>query len=207
MTPSSPMASRTMFLTTLGKVKELTVIARPSVMVYRGTAVAGKLREIGKTLAVSHVLVGSVRRSANRVVVNVQLIDTRDDHQLWSERYDRTLTDSIGLQGELATEIARALRATLDPEEKLRLATRPTDNPEAYALYLQARDKERTAASMEDNITIDGIYDHAVALDPNSLWPWRVSRCGIAGCITRESRRSGKVRRMPWPSKALRVAP
>src|SRR5438034_1734462 len=93
-------------LTTLGKVKELSVIARASVMNYRGAAVAGKLREIGKTLGVLHVLEGSVRRSENRVVVNVQLIDTRDDHQLWSERYDRTLTDSIGLQGELASEIA-----------------------------------------------------------------------------------------------------
>src|SRR5438046_3690336 len=88
-------------LTTLGKVKELTVIARASVMNYRGAAAAGKLREIGKTLGVSHVLEGSVRRSANRVVVNVQLIDTRDDHQVWSERYDRTLADAIGLQGEL----------------------------------------------------------------------------------------------------------
>ncbi len=153
-------------LTTLGKVKELTVIARASVMIYRGAAVAGKLREIGKTLGVTHVLEGSVRRSANRVVVNVQLIDTRDDHQLWSERYDRTLTDSIGLQGELATEIAHALRARLDPEEKTRLATRPTNNPEAYVLYLKARDKERTAASKADGIAIDGIYDQAVALDP-----------------------------------------
>src|SRR5205814_2987079 len=66
-------------LTTLGKIKELTVIARASVMTYRGAAMGGKLREIGKTLGVSHVLEGSVRRSANRVVVNVQLIDTRDD--------------------------------------------------------------------------------------------------------------------------------
>src|SRR5438034_4212087 len=93
-------------LTTLGKVKELTVIARASVMIYRGAAVAGKLREIGKTLGVTHVLEGSVRRSANRVVVNVQLIDTRDYHQLWSERYDRTLTESICLQGGLSSEIA-----------------------------------------------------------------------------------------------------
>jgi serine/threonine protein kinase/tetratricopeptide (TPR) repeat protein len=153
-------------LTALGKIKELTVIARASVMNYRGAAVGGKLREIGKTLGVTHVLEGSVRRSANRVVVNVQLIDTRDDHQLWSERYDRTLTDSIGLQGELATEIAHALRATLDPEEKTRLATRPTNNPEAYVLYLKARDKERTAASMEDKIMVDGIFDQAIVLDP-----------------------------------------
>jgi TolB-like protein/Flp pilus assembly protein TadD/class 3 adenylate cyclase len=155
-------------LTTLGKIKDLTVIARSSVMVYRGAAVGGKLREIGKTLGVSHVLEGSVRRSANRVVVNVKLIDTRDDHQVWSERYDRTLTDSIGLQGELATEIAHALRANLDPQEQARLVTRPTNNPEAYVLYLRAREteKERTVASMEDNVAVDRIYDQAIALDP-----------------------------------------
>jgi tetratricopeptide (TPR) repeat protein len=117
-------------------------------------------------LGVSHVLQGSVRRSANRVVVNVQLIDTRDDHQLWSERYDRTLTDSIGLQGELATEIARALRATLDPAEKTRLATKPTNNSEAYVLYLKAHELERTGGSKEDAIAIDEMYGQAVALDP-----------------------------------------
>ena len=194
-------------LTTLGKVKELTVIARPSVMVYRGAAVAGKLREIGKTLAVSHVLVGSVRRSANRVVVNVQLIDTRDDHQLWSERYDRTLTDSIGLQGELATEIAHALRATLDPEEKARLTTRPTKDPEAYVLYLKARDKERTAASKEDAFAIDGIYDQAVALDPKfalaiarqSMWN------SVMYHVGRLQERKTKARDLA--TEALRVAP
>src|SRR5207245_11557670 len=119
-------------LNTLGKIKELTVIARASVMNYRGAAMAGKLREIGQTVGVSHVLEGSVRRSANRVVVNVQLIDTRDDHQLWSERYDRALTDSIGLEGELTIEIAHALRATLDPQEQAQLATKRTNNPEAY---------------------------------------------------------------------------
>ena len=153
-------------LTSLSKVKELTVIARSSVMIYRGAAVDGKLREIGKTLGVFHVLEGSVRRFANRVVVNVRLIDTRDDRQLWSEHYDRTLTDTIGLQGELAAEIAHALRARLNPEEKARLATKPTNNPEAYLLYLLARDKERTVASQDDSNAVDRIYGQATAIDP-----------------------------------------
>src|SRR5438105_6075797 len=194
-------------LTTLGKVKELTVIARASVMNYRGAAAAGKLREIGKTLGVSHVLEGSVRRAANRVVVNVQLIDTRDDHQVWSERYDRTLTDSIGLQGELATEIAHALRATLDPEEKARLTTRPTNNPEAYVLYLQARDKERTAASMEDSVTIDEIYDHAIALDPK--FALAMARQSMSNSLMYFAWRSPdrKTKAHALATEALRVAP
>jgi TolB-like protein len=194
-------------LTTLGKVKEFTVIARASVMNYRGAAMGGKLREIGKTLGVSHVLEGSVRRSANRVVVNVQLIDTRDDHQVWSERYDRTLTDSIGLQGELATEIAHALRATLDPEEQAQLATKPTNNPEAYVLYLKAREKERTAASKEDAFAIDAMYDQAVALDPKfvvamarqSMWNSVMYRVG------RSQEHKTKARALA--TEALRLAP
>jgi TolB-like protein len=194
-------------LTTLGKIKELTVIARASVMNYRGAAMGGKLREIGKTLRVSHVLEGSVRRSTTHVVVNVQLIDTRDDHQVWSERYDRPLTDSIGLQGELATEIAHALRATLDPQEQARLATRSTNNSEAYVLYLQARDKERTAASMEDEVMVDGIYDRAIALDPKfavamarqSMWSTGMYHQG------RSQERKNKAHTLAV--EALRIAP
>jgi len=194
-------------LTTLGKVKDLTVIARASVMTYRGAAVAGKLREIGKTLGVSHVLEGTVRRSANRVVVNVQLIDTRDDHQLWSERYDRTLTDSIGLQGELATEIARALSAKLNPEEKARLGTRPTNNPEAYVMYLKARDKERTAASMEDNITVDGIYGQAIALDPKFALAMARQSMWNTGMYYEGRSQERKSKAHALAMEALRVAP
>jgi hypothetical protein len=100
-------------LTTLGKIKKLQVIVRASVRSYRAATVAGKLRDIGRTLRVSHVLEGGVRRSSNRVVINVALLDMRDDRQVWSERYERTLTDTLPLQGELAIEIARALQANL----------------------------------------------------------------------------------------------
>jgi Predicted integral membrane protein len=78
-------------LTTLGKIKELKVIGRTSVMTYRQARASEKLREIGQTLGVSHVLEGSVRRSANRVVINVALLDTRDERQVWSERYEPRL--------------------------------------------------------------------------------------------------------------------
>jgi hypothetical protein len=100
-------------LTTLGKIKKLQVIVRASVRSYRAATVAGKLPDIGRTLRVSHVLEGGVRRSSNRVVINVALLDMRDDRQVWSERYERTLTDTLPLQGELAIEIARALQANL----------------------------------------------------------------------------------------------
>ena len=100
------------------------------------------MRAIGRELGVANILEGSVRRAGNRVLVNVQLIDARNDRHLWAERYDRTVADSIGLQGELATQIAAALKATLAPEEKARFAAKPTANSEAYVLYLTALGKE-----------------------------------------------------------------
>src|SRR5207248_3719805 len=153
-------------LASLGKIKDLKVIARSSVMIYRGAAVAGKLREIGQALRVSHILQGSVRRGANRVVINVALIDTRNDNQVWSQHYDRTLNDMLSLQGELAVEIARELQATLTPNEKTTVETKPTQNSEAYVLYLKALDRDRRAASREDGIAADQLYTQAIALDP-----------------------------------------
>jgi TolB-like protein len=153
-------------LTSLGKIKDLTVIARTSVMIYRGAAVAGKLREIGQTLRVSHVVEGTVRRSPNRVIVDVALIDTRNDRQVWSERYERGLTDALSLQGEIATEIARELQATLTPTEKNIVATKPTENPEAYLLYLQAREEELRFRFRADYGKASQLYQQAVDLDP-----------------------------------------
>src|SRR2546430_8585641 len=121
-------------LTSLAKIKDLRVISRTSVMGYRGAAVHS-LREIGKALGIANILEGSVRREGNRVVVTVQLIDALKDRHLWANRYDRTLADSLGLQGELAAEIAEALRVTLSPDEKARVETKPTENSEAYVFY------------------------------------------------------------------------
>src|SRR5205823_7868133 len=96
-------------LTSLAKIGALRVISRSSAMQFRDPA-AHNLREIGKLLGVTNVLEGSVRREGDRVVVNVQLIDALKDRHLWANRYERTLADSLGLQGELAAEIAEALR-------------------------------------------------------------------------------------------------
>jgi TolB-like protein/Flp pilus assembly protein TadD len=154
-------------LTSLAKIDGLRVISRTSVMGYRSD-VARNLREIGKTLGVANVLEGSVRREGNRVVVNVQLIDALNDRHLWANRYDRTIADSLGLQGELATEIAKALSATLSPDEKARVETKPTENPEAYVFYLRANQIERNPDTLlEDYKTAEQLYMQAVALDPN----------------------------------------
>ena len=155
-------------LTSLTKIAELKVISRTSVMQYRGAGAARNLREIAQALGVANILEGSVRRAGNRVLVNVQLIDASNDQHIWAERYDRTIVDSIGLQGELATEIAKVLKAKLAPEEKTSLGTKPTSNPEAYVAYLRALDFEENAEvpPSEYYPTLDRLYAQAIALDP-----------------------------------------
>ena len=137
----------------------------------------------------------------NRVLVNVQLIDAIHDRHLWSERYDRTLTNSIGLQGELATEIAQSLRARLNPKEKGLLASKPTNNPEAYVLYLQAHEKERTALSYEDRVAVDAIYDRAVSLDPQFASAMARQSLWNSGMYMDPEVRNEKTRRRLWPCK------
>ena len=154
-------------LTALARIKGLRVISRTSVTGFRGSA-APNLREIGKLLGVATVLEGSVRRAANRVVVNVQLIDALHDRHIWANRYDRTLADSLGLQGELASEIAEALRVTLSPEEKARVGKKPTENSEAYVFYLRANQIARNPDTLlEDFKKAEQLYVQAIALDPN----------------------------------------
>src|SRR5215470_10629930 len=107
-------------LTNLSKIGDLEVISRTSVMQYRGKA--PNIREIGKTLGVSSVLEGSVRRSGNRVRLNVQLIDANSDEHIWANDYDRDVTDVFAIQSDLAREIATALQARLSPMEKSQIA-------------------------------------------------------------------------------------
>ena len=154
-------------LTSLARIKDLRVISRTSVMGYRGAAVHS-LREIGQALGIANILEGSVRREGNRVVVTVQLIDALTDRHLWANRYDRTLADSLGLQGELAAEIAEALRVTLSPDEKARVETKPTENSEAYVFYLRANQIARNPDTLlEDLNKAEQFYVQAITLDPN----------------------------------------
>jgi len=197
-------------LTSLGKIKELTVIARASVMTYRGAAIAGKLREIGQTLRVSHILEGSVRRLANQVVVNVQLVDARNDKQIWSERYERTLTNALSLQGELAGQIARELRANLTPLEQRAIATKPTENPDAYVLYLRARELEiRVRPSDDDFEAATKLYQQAIDLDPRfALAHARLSlRASYFWQVGEETDSTRKARALAEAEEALRLQP
>jgi TolB-like protein/cytochrome c-type biogenesis protein CcmH/NrfG len=195
-------------LTSLAKIHELKVISRTSVMPYRG---AGKksLPEIAKALGVVNVLEGSVRSGGNRVVVTVQLIDARNDRHIWANRYDRPLADSLGLQGELAAEIAAELRATLSPEEKVRVETRPTSNTDAYVLYLKARAYESNPDRLfEDFSVAERLYGEAIQNDP----AFALAHARLSATIARiytwfDSTDDRKVRMKTEAEKALQLQP
>jgi TolB-like protein/Flp pilus assembly protein TadD len=154
-------------LTNLAKIQSLTVISRTSVMKYRDAG-ARNIKEIARSLGVANILEGSVRREKDRVVVNVQLIDAIRDRHLWAHSYERTIQDSLGLEGELATQIADALRARLTPEEMSRVVRRPTQNAEAYVFYLSARPYEQGPDTLlQDYRKAVELYSKAIALDPN----------------------------------------
>src|SRR5206468_4726034 len=104
-------------LSNLAKIKDLKVISRTSVMQYK-SGITRNLKEIAQQLGVSNVVEGSVRRYGNHIRVTVQLIDALTDRHVWSQTYDRTVADSLVLQGELATEIATGVGSTFSPQEK-----------------------------------------------------------------------------------------
>src|SRR5881628_1664995 len=154
-------------LTNLSKIGDLKVISRTSVMWYRGSG-ARSAREIGKTLGVATLLEGSVRRIGNRVRVNVQLINADNDEHIWAEDYDRDLTDVFAIQTDLAQKIASALQAKLSPNEKARLDLRPTQNSDAYLLYLQAHDYATRMDMFRDtSLKAEPLFEQAIKLDPN----------------------------------------
>jgi TolB-like protein/Flp pilus assembly protein TadD len=154
-------------LTNLSKIGDLKVISRMSVMSYRGEGMRNA-REIGKALGVATLLEGSVRRIGNRVRVNVQLIDASNDEHVWAEDYDRDLTDVFAIQTDLAQKIASALQAKLSPNEKARLDRRPTQNPDAYLLFVQAHDyANRTDMFHDTSFKAEPLFEQAIKLDPN----------------------------------------
>ncbi|MGI8955457.1 MAG: protein kinase domain-containing protein [Chthoniobacterales bacterium] len=185
-------------LTSLAQIHDLKVISRTSVMAYQKSEDLN-IRAIGRALGVANILEGTVRRAGNRVLVNVQLIDARNDRHLWAERYDRTVADAIGLQGELATQIAAALKATLAPEEKVRLGVKPTANSEAYVLYLTALGKDEIAA--------EELCVQATVLDPKFALAY--ARASILNSEIEGSEHTGarKAKARAQAEEALRLSP
>ncbi|HET7065363.1 MAG TPA: hypothetical protein VFI49_13915 [Rudaea sp.] len=159
-------------LTGLAKIGDLKVISRTSTLRYDSKP--PNLSEIARQLGVANILEGSVQKVANRVRVNVQLIEAQGDSHLWAETYDRTLDDVFAVQSEVAQKIAASLKATLTRDEHEALIAKPTDNPAAYEAYLKAL-ALMPRGSAYDRAHIARVTDaleQAIKLDPNFASAW-----------------------------------
>jgi len=153
-------------LTRLAKIADLKVISRTSVMKYRDTT--KNMRQIGAELGVGSILEGGVQRAGDRVRINVQLIDAQTDEHLWADTYERELstTNIFSIQSEISVAIAKALRATLTPDEQERLAAVPTESMEALEAYFAGKQlaDQRTEVAIEAAIPK---FEQAIAYDSN----------------------------------------
>jgi serine/threonine protein kinase/Tfp pilus assembly protein PilF len=158
-------------LTRLAKIANLKVISRTSTQHY--DSAPKNLREIAKQLGVAHILEGSVQKSANTVRVNVQLINAANDSHLWSDTFDRKLTDILLVESEVAKTIADQLRAKLTGDEQQVIAARPTSNPQAYDYYLRGLAYTlKTAFTPENSLGAQKYVKEAVRLDPDFALSW-----------------------------------
>lgn len=147
----------------LGKITGLKVAGRTSAFALKGRGLS--VRAIGDTLGVANVLEGSVRRAGDRLKVTVQLVSARDNAVLWSETYDRELKDVFAVQEEITRAIVNTLRVRLSGHEGVRIGYHPTDDMQAYELYLRGRSlwTTRTQEGMEEAL---GYFQRAIERDP-----------------------------------------
>jgi TolB-like protein/cytochrome c-type biogenesis protein CcmH/NrfG len=154
-------------LTKLASIADLKVISRTSTAKYKSKP--EDLKTVAQQLGVATVLEGTVQRAADKVRVNVQLIDARADSHLWAKTYDRDIKDVFAVESEVSQEIGDALQAKLSPNESHTLATAPTKDPEAYDLYLKgeyaAREAQRSFKDEAFNQAADW-YRQALDRDP-----------------------------------------
>jgi len=151
-------------LSRLSKIGDLRVISRTSTQRYKSAP--DNLSEIANKLGVAHILEGTVQKAADQVRVNVQLINAENDSHVWTDRYDRKLTDIFAVETEIATKIAAALQAKLTGAEQQALSSRPTENPEAHQFYLKGRYYWNRRGE-EGLKKATEYFEHAIKADPN----------------------------------------
>jgi serine/threonine protein kinase/Tfp pilus assembly protein PilF len=169
-------------LARLANIEDLKVISRSSTQRYQSKP--GDLSKVAKQLGVANILEGSVQKTADRVRVNVRLVNARTNSQLWAAAYDRKPTEIFSVDNEIAKGVAAWLRAKLTVREEQALAFESTSNPEAYEGYLRGlTSEERSTVSSPFSFALDleakvvGFYKRAVQLDPNFAIAWaRLSR-------------------------------
>jgi adenylate cyclase len=189
-------------LNVLVKVDGIGVASRTSSFAYKGRELGAAA--IARELGVNHILEGSVRKAGNRVRITAQLIDAVNDRHLWSETYDRELTDIFEIQDEIANAIVQALRGTLgtDRVERVVNVRADTDNLDAYEAYLKARQLFLARSELPESVRL---YEHAVALDPNFARGWE-GLAEVASVIEDWSFQDPTIREREYLDLALHAA-
>jgi serine/threonine protein kinase/tetratricopeptide (TPR) repeat protein len=200
-------------ITELSKIRGLNTFSRPTVLAFRDKQVTPL--QIGQQLHAAYVLTGSLRRSGNRLRINTQLVDTQTDFPMWSERYDREMKDVFELQDEIARKIAEALRVTLSPQELEALAIKPTENLQAYDLYLRGKRYARRQTRQDLEFSLQ-MFENAVTMDSSFALAYAAcaNACAMFYCnfsrdpvwVERARAASGKAVALRWDLPEVQVS-
>ncbi|MGN6850565.1 MAG: TIR domain-containing protein [Sphingomicrobium sp.] len=191
-------------ITDLSKISALSVVARNTAFRFKGKEI--DVKAVATELGVTHVLEGSVRKAGSRVRITAQLIDGRAGDHVWAERYDRELTDIFDIQDEISKAIADALKLRLLPKEKKAIEQRGTSNPDAYNLYLMARQHWITGNVGDvrrDEVSVR-ICKQAIAIDANYAKAWALMALAQAELRFRHGK---DVDPLPAAERALELDP
>lgn len=200
-------------ITELSKIRGLNIFSRPTVLAFRDKQVTPL--HVGQQLGAAYVLTGTLRRAGARLRINVQLVDAHTDFPLWSERFDREMKDVFEVQDEMARKIADALRVTLSPEELEALAVKPTENLQAYDLYLRGKRYARRQTRQDLEFALQ-MFENAVAMDPSFALAYAASAnaCAMFYCnysrdnvwVERAREASGKAVALRWDMPEVLVS-
>src|SRR6201993_2659498 len=200
-------------ITELSKIRGLNTFSRPTVLAFRDKSVTPA--QIGQQLGAAFVLTGTLRRSGTRLRINAQLVDTHTDFPLWSERFDREMKDVFEIQDEIARKIAEALRVTLSPQELEALAIKPTENLQAYDLYLRGKRYARRQTRQDVEFALQ-MFENAVTIDPSFALAYAAcaNACAMFFCnfnrdpvwVERARAASGKAVNLRWDLPDVQVS-
>ena len=200
-------------ITELSKIRGLNTFSRPTVLAFRDKPVTPV--QIGQQLKAGFVLTGTLRRAGNRLRITTQLVDTHTDFPMWSERYDREMKDVFEVQDEIARKIAEALRVTLSPQELEALAIKPTENLQAYDLYLRGKRYARRQTRQDLEFALQ-MFESAVAMDPTFALAYAAcaNACAMFYCnysrdvswVERAREASGKAVALRWELPEVQVS-
>jgi adenylate cyclase len=192
-------------ITDLSKVSALSVVARNTAFTFKGQSI--DVKEVAKTLGVTYVLEGSVRKAGNRVRITAQLIDGAEGDHVWADRYDRDLDDIFAIQDEISKAIVEALKIKLLPEEKKAIEARGTSIVDAYNLYLMARQQwiTGTFGDPRREEAIVRLCRQATLLDPNYAAAWALMALAQAELRFWHGREDENA--LPAAERALQIDP